>query len=140
MSVSFHIHCSTNVLMLNFDAGWDHQHQIRKLSQAIRERSTVFANQPWAIIDDIRRWPIKSPQEIALCTDLSIELMEKGMTHCAVCINDVAVSKWMMEKIVPSDVELAFFKQPQECKTWLTEQGFDTDFDQPLIHKESSKV
>ncbi|WP_340680206.1 hypothetical protein [Paraglaciecola sp.] len=140
MPATFHIHCSSNVLMLDFDAGWDQQTQMQRLGQATLQRSEVFVNRPWAIIDDIRRWPIKSPKEMKMCTELSLELMAKGMTHWAVCMNDMAVSKWMMEKIVPKEVELAFFKQLCECKTWLSEQGFDVDFDQPLSHKESSKV
>jgi hypothetical protein len=140
MLATFHIHCSTNVLMLDFDPGWDQQTQMQRLGKATLQRSKVFADHPWAIIDDIRRWPIKSPQDIALCTELSIVLMDKGMTHCAVCINDLAVSKWMMEKIVPKDVELAFFKQPQECKTWLSEQGFDTEFGLPVKPEVSSDM
>uniref|UniRef100_UPI0030F3D798 hypothetical protein n=1 Tax=Paraglaciecola sp. TaxID=1920173 RepID=UPI0030F3D798 len=127
-------------LMLDFDPDWEQHIQMQRLGKATLESTKAFADKPWAIIDDIRRWPIKSPKEMKMCTELSIELMARGMTHWAVCINDMAVSKWMMEKIVPNEVELAFFKQLSECKIWLNEQGFDTEFGLPVKPEVSSDM
>jgi uncharacterized protein YbdZ (MbtH family) len=130
MSAKFNIHCSTDVLKLSFDSDWEYNTRMQKLYDAILNRCHGFENRSWAVIDDIRRWPVKSPKEIELCFELSKHLKTKGMTHFAVCLNDIALSKWMMQKIVPAGVELAFFKNQQECKDWLKTQGFDTEFDE----------
>lgn len=129
MSAKFNIQCSSDVLKLSFDSNWEYHTRMQELSKAIISSCQAFKNKPWAVMDDIRRWPVKSPNEIELCFELSKELQAQGMTHFAVCLYDIAVSKWMMQKIVPAGVELAFFKNQQECKHWLTAQGFDTEFD-----------
>jgi hypothetical protein len=131
MSANFHIRCSSDVMMLSVDTHWDHQQHIAKLAEAMLLQSKKFADGKWAIIDDIRNWPVKSPSEIEQCTELASQMLSMGMTNCAICVDDLAVSKWMMKKIVSPKVNMRFFATIEDCKSWLKELGFDTEFGHP---------
>jgi hypothetical protein len=132
MSANFHIHCTSDVMMVSVDLHWDHQQYSSKLADAMLLHSEKFTDTAWAVIDDIRNWPVKSPREIEQCTEVASQMLSMGMTNCAICVEDLAVSKWMMKKIVSPKVNMRFFDTIEACKAWLTEQGFDTEFGHPI--------
>lgn len=93
----------------------------------MQQSAKLFNQAPWALIDDVRAWPVRTPEEIAISKQNLATLQTLGMSHCAVCVNDIALAKWVMQKIAAEGVELAFFNTVEDCKRWLSEQGFDSD-------------
>ena len=129
MTATFHIQCTEDVMLKWFDEGWDHVMNVSKLVEAMQKSANSFNQNRWALIDDVRGWPVRTPEEITLSKQNLATMQNLGMTHCAVCVNDIALAKWIMQKIVAKGVKLAFFHSIEECKNWLTEQGFNPEFD-----------
>lgn len=128
MTPTFHLQCSSNVMMKHFDRGWDHQVLITKLAAAMLHNARELQCTRFAMLDDIREWPVRSPDEIKLSHETYVRLAAMGLSHCALCVNDIALTKWMMTKIIPPIVEVAFFNQLSECKNWLAAHGYDLEF------------
>ncbi len=86
--------------------------------ELLQHAKTITASS-WAVIDDISNWPVKPPDEIEMCSEISQKLVDRGLKHFAVCGSKLAVSKWMMEQIVPESIALGYFDTLDECKEWL---------------------
>lgn len=140
MQATFHLTASSDALLLCFDKNWEHHTNLAKLSKVLQCEAQALKKQDWAIIDDINNWPVKSPEEIALCVEIAEQLLTMGMSHCAVCVNDIAVSKWMMQKIIPKSVTLSFFNDIEQCKQWLLQQGFDVNFGPKIEYSELDRA
>ena len=110
-----------------FDQGWDHLLYLPELVKSMQHTAKQFNHSSWALIDDVRGWPVRTPEEITISRKNLATLHKLGMTHCAVCVNDIALAKWVVTKIVAKSVKLAFFNDIADCKTWLIEQGFNPD-------------
>ncbi len=129
MNQDFHLRFSNNVIFARYDEKWYLNPQERQLGDAINTLCQKhFSDRKWALFDDVRNWPVKSPQQIEYCSIAVDKLAESGMTHCAVCTGELAISEWMMRKVIPENIELAFFTYIDECENWLKNQGFDVDF------------
>lgn len=124
----FHICSTSDVLLLTFDEDWALDGYKNRFSESLLEHAKEISEKKWAVIDDISNWPIKMPDEMEMCNEIAIHLVEKGFRHCAVCGQEYAISKWMMKKVIPSKVEIAYFDNIREAKNWLKGLGYNTNF------------
>lgn len=129
---NFHIQSSSNVLFLKYDELWSQEGYKDRFSQSLMERAASLDAPRWAVIDDISNWPVKIPQEMELCNDIAHDLVDIGFSHCAVFGHKYAISKWMMEKVIPDKVEIKFFDTRQESENWLNSLGYDTNFNKAV--------
>ncbi|MDO6427693.1 hypothetical protein Q4489_11735 [Thalassotalea sp. 1_MG-2023] len=124
----FHICSTSDVLLLSFDEDWAVDGYKNRFGESLLEHAKEFNDKKWAVIDDISNWPIKIPEEMEMCNELATRFVEKGFRHCAVCGQEYAISKWMMNKVIPNKVEIAYFDSLSEAKNWLSSLGYNTNF------------
>lgn len=124
----FHIQSSVDVLLLTYDEQWPQKIYKNRFGESLINEAKKLETSKWAVIDDISNWPVKIPSEIENCTELSETLSQLGFQHCAVCGHKYAISKWMMKKMIPVEVELGFFDSLSASKKWLNSLGYNTDF------------
>jgi hypothetical protein len=129
MNGDFHIKRSTNVIFTQYDSQWCANASVKALAHTIKQHSQYMPTSGWAFLDDVRNWPVKPPEDIDYCATAVEQLSNLGLTHCVVCHGDLAISRWMMQKIIPDDIELVFYDNLADCYTWLRTQGFDDQFD-----------
>lgn len=125
MGNDFTLKQSTNVLFASYSEKWHRTNNPSPLIDQVMEIAKSFEGD-WAFFDDVRNWPIKVPEHISLCANSVDKLIPMGLTHCVVCAGGVAITEWMMKKIIPDEVNLVFFETLPECEKWLIEQGFNT--------------
>jgi len=125
----FHIQSSSNTLFLKYDKNWAIDGYKNRFGESLIGYAKALKVSQWAAIDDISNWPVKLPEEMDMCSDIATTLVDLGFRHCAVCGHEYAISKWMMEKVLPKEVEIAFFNTLQESKDWLNGLGYETNFD-----------
>ena len=135
LNATFHIQCTVDVMFKWFDQGWDHLLYLPELVKSMQHTAKQFNHSSWALIDDVRGWPVRTPEDIAISKQNLATMQSLGMTHCAVCVNDIALAKWIMQKIMAKGVKLAFFHSIDACKNWLKEQGFNPEFDAEDKHE-----
>lgn len=131
MSATYHLSVSSDVVAARYDSGWSVKASVKPLIEDIGYAQQMLTSPKWAFYDDIRNWPIKSPEQIKECSDAAIKMIENGLRHCVICGRDIGVSHWMMEKIFADKVTLAFFSDPSECIDWLKNQAYNAQF-QPI--------
>lgn len=124
----FHIQSSSNALCLTFDQDWAINGYKNRFGASFVKHAKNLQAKKWALLDDISNWPVKSPEDMEMCNDISHSLVGIGFSHCAVSGHKYAISKWMMKKVVPDEVEIAFFDTITEAKSWLENLGYDTNF------------
>lgn len=124
----FHIQSSIDTLLLTFDEQWPQESYKNRFGKSLLNEAKKLKKSRWALIDDISNWPIKTASDINNCSEIATTLAEMGFQHCAVCGQKYAISKWMMNKVIPDDVEIAFFDSINESKEWLNSLGYHTNF------------
>lgn len=126
MTATYHLSASSDVVAVNYDAGWAAKPTVKPLIEDIGRAVQSLTSPTWAFYDDIRHWPIKSPEQIKTCSNATLDMLECGLRHCVICGKDIGVSHWMMEKIFADKVTLVFFSEPAECIDWLNSRNYDT--------------
>jgi hypothetical protein len=124
----FHIQSSVDILMLTYDEKWPEESYKNRFGESLVNKAKNLNTSRWAVLDDISNWPVKTPEEIDNCCDLSATLADMGFQHCAVVGHKYALSKWMMKKVIPDKVEVAFFDSINQSKTWLSSLGYNVNF------------
>ncbi|GAB5379801.1 MAG: hypothetical protein Alis3KO_06920 [Aliiglaciecola sp.] len=119
---------SRDALLLRYSENWDHQVYLERFGESLVAFTDTFGDRPWAIIDDISNWPVKPPDEMKMCSELAQILVEKNLKHFAVFGSEYAVSKWMMEQIIPDQIEIGFFSSLEASKDWLKGKGYSVEF------------
>jgi hypothetical protein len=125
----FHIDESVDVILLTYDEFWCQETYKDRFGDLLIKTAKKLNTTKWAVIDDISNWPVKTPADIDSCCDLTATLAQIGFQHCAVVGHKYAISKWMMEKVLPEEVEVAFFDSIDEGKKWLNSLGYNCNFD-----------
>ncbi|NVK57102.1 MAG: hypothetical protein HWE26_15975 [Alteromonadaceae bacterium] len=119
---------SSDAVLLSYDEHWDHARYVERFGESLLKHCRKIDAARWAIIDDISNWPVKPPNEIRLCRQITEKLVVNGLNHVAVCGSDLAISKWIFEQVVPDRIELQFFNHLDEAKQWVESLGYDVEF------------
>ena len=135
MNSDFALCKSSNVIFATYGKTWMFNALPEAFAKQLGKMAATMPAQGWAFYDDIRNWPIKVPEDMAFCATCADDFAQQGLTHCVICTGDLAISRWMMKKIIPKNVKLTFFDNLEECERFLVNQGFDTQFksDVPAI-------
>ena len=126
MSHDFRIAMSDNILAISYSDNWMEHPDTKTLIKEVNTHVARFEGKPWALFDDIRNWPVKGPKHIEICTDSIADFVELGLTDCIVCAKGLAISHWMMEKIIPKSVNSVYVETVEQAKDWFDEHQYDS--------------
>lgn len=128
MLIGLHVALSTNVIRIHFDERWDHATYNRQFGELLLHLAKHYMPDSWACMENLEHWQVRLPEQVEHCSDIALEMARSGLSHCAVNANDMAISKWVMQSMLPETTENCFFNTDEDCRQWLASLGYDTEF------------
>jgi hypothetical protein len=114
-----------DIMHVDFFSSWNEEAAV-EYAQGIRKYANEICLHPWAVLGDLRKWEMGTPESLKVIGLLAIELDALNSRHTALVVADNHFKKLVLDEALGQDAHrnVAFFDNKREANAWLAEEGY----------------
>ncbi len=116
-----------NLIVAEFFGSWDMDVANEYFEDALKVIKEDYSDKPYAIIDDLRKWELNTPDAIKFWKEIYNKNDIHFPTHVAYIVGDSELKKGVIERMIENVVSFdgAVFSEIHEALNWIEPHGYN---------------